>query len=148
MGKHRIDVRVQTTAGRQAVYALLLDGASWPVWGPFDAFELERPGDDELAGVGAIRVFRAGRITSREQVVELVPDQRLGYELLSGLPLRDYRANVDLDPVNGGTAIHWHSSFDPRWPGTGWLYQMTLVRFIQRCAEGLAAHAAKTGSQR
>jgi hypothetical protein len=27
-------------------------------------------------------------------------------------------------------------------PGTGWLYRRTLERFIQRCADGLAAQAA------
>jgi hypothetical protein len=39
------------------------------------------------------------------------------YELLSGLPIRDYRAGVTLAPAaEGGTAIRWRSSFRPGFP--------------------------------
>ncbi|GAB3980315.1 SRPBCC family protein [Plantactinospora veratri] len=101
-----------------------------------------RPG--RAGGVGAIRIFRTGWLTSRERVVERVPDRRFSYELLSGLPLRDYRADVDLTPERGGTSIRWHSTFAARVPGTGWLYRRALHRFIGQVAAGLAAHAAAT----
>ncbi|MGY0232260.1 SRPBCC family protein [Longispora urticae] len=139
----RIDVRVATTADPATVHALLRDGRTWPEWSPIGSFTLERPAADEPEGVGAVRVFRTGRATSRERVAELVPDRRLGYELLSGLPLRGYRANVDLTPTPTGTEIRWHSTFRPKVPGTGWLYRLALRVFIRRCAEGLAAHAAR-----
>jgi hypothetical protein len=35
---------------------------------------------------------------AREEIVELIPDRRLSYVLLSGYPFRDYRADVDLEP--------------------------------------------------
>jgi hypothetical protein len=144
MGRQHVDVRVSTPAGPDAVYALLRDGATWPAWSPIGSFELERPAEGEPEGVGAIRAFRTGRITSRERVAELVPDRRFGYELVSGLAIRDYRADVDLDSTDGGTTIHWHSTFHAKLPGTGWLYRRTLGRFIQKCALGLATHAVGT----
>ncbi|MEE6262417.1 SRPBCC family protein [Plantactinospora sonchi] len=144
MGRQQIDVRTRTAAGPATVYALLVDGAGWPSWSPLDTFTLESPGADEPEGVGAIRVFRTGRVTSRERVVERVPGRRFSYELLSGLPLRDYRADVDLTPDGTGTTIRWHSSFTARVPGTGWLYRRALDRFIRRCAEGLASRAAQS----
>jgi hypothetical protein len=137
-----IDVRVPTTAAPSAIYELLCDGATWPTWSPLGSFELMRPGADAREGVGAIRVFRTGRVTSTERVAELVPDTRFGYELVSGLAIRDYRADVDLSTANGVTMIHWHSSFRPKPAGTGWLYRRTLSRFIERCAHGLANAAA------
>ncbi len=85
-------------------------GATWPVWSPIESFELEQEGPDGGESLGAIRVFRTGRATSREEIVELEPDRRFSYALLSGLPLRGYRADVDLEPRDGGTAIHWHST--------------------------------------
>jgi hypothetical protein len=141
MGRHKIDAEANTTADAHAVYELLRDGATWPTWSPLGSFELERPGPEEREGLDAIRVFRTGRVCSRELIVELQPDRRLSYELLSGLPLRGYRANVDLEPTATGTTIHWRSSFDAKIPGTGWFYRAVLGRFIQRVADGLAAYA-------
>lgn len=144
MARQTVDVTASSAARPSAVYALLRDGATWPAWSPIGSFELEAPGRDAPEGVGAIRVFRTGRVTSRERLVELVPDRRLAYELVTGLAIRDYRADVDLtarDGGDGGTEIRWHSSFTAKIPGTGWLYRRTLERFIRRCAEGLAAAA-------
>lgn len=144
MGRKYIDVKVPTGAPPDVIYRLLRDGATWPTWSPLGSFELESPGETEPEGLGAIRIFRTGRFASRERIVELVPDRRLSYELVSGLAIRDYRADVDLETERESTTIHWHSSFVPKVPGTGWLYRRTLSRFIQRCAAGLAERAATT----
>src|SRR5256885_1852918 len=61
---------------------------------------------------------------------------------LGPLALKDDRADVGIDPHDGGTSIQWRSTFHPKYPGTGWLYKVGLGRFIQRCVNGLAAHAA------
>ena len=145
MRRQYIDVRVETTARPAALYALLRDGSSWPVWSPIESFELERAGEGEKEGVGAVRVFRTGRITSREEIVELVPDRRLSYVLLSGLAIRAYRADVDLETGDGRTTIRWRSSFTSKVPGLGGVYRRALERFIRQCAEGLAAHAVRQG---
>lgn len=143
MNRQHIDVTATSAAAPDAVFALLADGATWPAWSPIGSFELERPAPGGDEGVGAIRVFRTGRTTSREEIVELVPDQRLSYILLSGLAIHDYRANVDLSPAaGGGTTIRWQSSFAAKLPGTGRLYRFALGRFIGRCATGLAAAAS------
>jgi hypothetical protein len=41
-------------ASASAVFALLKDSSSWPSWSMFVSSGLERPGDDDLQGVGAI----------------------------------------------------------------------------------------------
>nr|WP_158893756.1 SRPBCC family protein [Amycolatopsis anabasis] len=141
MVQKHIDVEVTTAAEPAVVYALLRDGSSWPVWSPLGSFELAREGSGEPEGLGAVRVFRTGRFTSWEEVVELVPDRRFSYALRHGLPLRGYRADVDLTPEGTGTRIRWHSSFRPGIFGTGWFYRWFLGRFIARMADGLAAHS-------
>lgn len=114
--RQHVQVEVRTSGDPATVYALLRDGASWPLWSPIESFELEWAGADEPEGIGAIRIFRRGRVTGRDQVAELVPDRRFGYRHLSGLPVRDYRATIDLDPDDGGTRIRWQVSFLPRLP--------------------------------
>ena len=143
MGPRRIEVTKHSAAAPDAVFALLADGNTWPRWSPIESFELERPGDPPPEGVGAIRVFRRGRTTGRDQIVEIVPGRRFGYASLSGLPVRDYRAFVELAPDGDGTTIRWQASFAPKVPGTGWLLERGLRRFLGECAAGVAAHAAR-----
>src|SRR5215203_2363884 len=72
MSRQRIEHTATSSAEPAAVYALLRAGATWPVWGPLDSFELERPGEDEPEGLGAVRLFRSGRVTGRDTIAELV----------------------------------------------------------------------------
>lgn len=147
MGHNTVDVRATSAASPAAIMALLTDGASWPSWSGHTSFELDEPatgdGPGGKEGVGAVRIFTKGKVASKERVIELVPDQRMGYELVSGLPLANYRAYVDLTPrPGGGTEIRWHATFNPMIPLTGWLYAYGLRSFIRRAANRLATKAA------
>jgi hypothetical protein len=146
MRRQYIDVQVHTQADAGTVYALLRDGATWPIWSPIDSFELERTGEQEPEGLGAIRIFNQGRVRGRDEVAELVPDRRFGYRHLSGVPVLDYRGDVDLEPDDHGTSIRWRTSFLPKVPGTGLFWRWGIGRFIRQSARGLAAHAAKRPS--
>jgi len=64
--------------------------------------------------------------------------------LLSGLPLRDYRADIDLRPGAEGTEIHWHTVFKSKVPGMGGLYRRGLAKATRKFVEGLAERAAAT----
>ncbi|MCW3013537.1 MAG: hypothetical protein JWO02_629 [Solirubrobacterales bacterium] len=132
-----------TSVPPEVVFARLVDGAQWPTFSPLGSFELERPGESEPEGVGAIRVFRTGTIASREEIVERVQDRRLAYVLLSGLPIRDYRAQVDLVPAGAGTTLHWRSSFTPKFPGTGWIFRIMIRRTLTPLVDGLTAPDAR-----
>jgi hypothetical protein len=142
MSRQRIEHTATTTADPATVYALLREGATWPVWGPLDSFELERPGEDEAEGLGAVRVFRSGRVTGRDTIAELVQDRRFSYTHVSNLPMKNYRADVDLEPAGDGTRIRWVSAFDPKLPGTGALLRRGLDGFVSKLANGLAEHAS------
>ena len=142
MARQRIEHTAVTAADPATVYALLRDGSTWPAWGPIDSFALARPGADEPEGVGAVRELRSGRVTGRDEIVELVPDRRLSYAHTSSLPVRDYRGDVDLEALPGGTRIRWTVAFDPKFPGTGPLVRRALDGFVAKLTEGLGRHAA------
>jgi polyketide cyclase/dehydrase/lipid transport protein len=148
MGRQRIEHHATTTADPATVYALLRDGATWPTWSPIESFELERPGADEPEGVGAVRLFRSGRVTGHDEIVELVPERRFSYAHSSNLPIRNYRGDVDIEPVAGGTTIRWVSAFDAKFPGTGWLLRRALDGFIAKLTDGLAQRAAAEAGAR
>jgi uncharacterized protein YndB with AHSA1/START domain len=131
-----IDVEERSSAPPERVWALLADAATWSRWAPFDRAEVE-VGE----GLGELRHFQRGRRTTRERVTVFEPPRRFGYELVSGIPIEDYRAEVTLTPADGGTAIRWHSTFRTKIPGTGRLVRRELQRFIERTAAGLAREA-------
>lgn len=145
MSRQHVEVRARSSATPAAVFALASDRPTWPSWSPIDSFELEKPGHPDRQGVGAIGALRTGKRTMREKVVEVVPDKRFGYELVSGLAIRDYRANVDLEPAaNGGTEIRWSASFVPKVPGTGRLYRKALTGALGKYASALAAASSSS----
>ena len=144
MKRHIAVGRATTPATPGALWALIEDVTTWTTWAPFEAAVLEEAGDDTPNGVGAIRRFERGRFTTRERVTEFLPERRLSYRLLSGLPLRDYEAHIDLERQGDLTFITWSASFRARIPGTGGLFrrgmQNLYTDFAQRL--GRAAVAA------
>ena len=143
MAEQVIERSATTSASPGAVYALLADGSTWPVWSPIDSFELIEPGDGSPEGLGAVRLFTTGRHKSRERVVVCEPAAAFSYELEKGLPLRDYRAVITLTPVRDGTRIEWRSTFRAKVPGTGWIYRRALDAFIGQTVDGLAHTATR-----
>lgn len=136
-----IDVKATSDAPPKAVFALLLDVSTWPRWGDWETAELEQPGAPDPNGVGAIRSF-IGKARTREQVVAVDQDRHLAYILLSGIPIRGYRADVRLAPTSaGGTEISWRSSFRSKIPGLTGLIERRLQAFIADTAVRLARAA-------
>jgi polyketide cyclase/dehydrase/lipid transport protein len=144
MGMQEIDVRQTSAASPSQLWALLDKSATWPRWTPIETFTLERPAGDD--GLGEIRLFKTGRVTVREEIVERRAERRLAYVLLGGLALRDYRAEIDLTPTGEGTAIRWHTTFRAKVPGAGWIYKRALEKVTREFVDGLAEHPGAAAS--
>lgn len=140
-----VAVRASSPAAPSDVFALLKDGSTWPRWSMFKAFELERAGDTDPLGVGAIRVFVSASRRAREEVVEMVEGRQLSYVLRSGMPFRGYRADVILSPrLEGGTQILWRAHFEVCRPGTGWFWKLVMWRVLGMTARQLADAATNS----
>ena len=89
-------------------------------WGPGVTVTMERLGEDDPNGVGAIRDINlpgpAPHI--REEVIAFEPNQRLAYRALSGTPFKDWCGEIEVAEHNGGTAIKWSLSCRSPIPGT------------------------------
>jgi Polyketide cyclase / dehydrase and lipid transport len=142
-GNIHVGGNANSRATPAAVFALLKDSSSWPRWSMFISSGMERPGDEDPDGVGAIRTFATRVSRTRELVTKLVPDRQLGYQLLSGFPFRNYHADVVLTPSGGGTRVNWTATFQCR-HGTGWFWRAFMNKVLSDLAKQLAAAAEKS----
>jgi len=142
MSHHVIEASAHSNASRDAVWALISDISTWQDWGTWSSTTIETPAPgDDPQGVGAVRRLRQAPVTNLERVTELVPGERLGYELVSGLPFENYRAQINLaDGADGGTEITWRAEFDVTAKVRGTVSRKLLERFypeiVQRLARG------------
>jgi hypothetical protein len=145
-GDYVYRVEARSTAPVEVVWPLLGAARRWHEWSFLTASRLEREGAPDPDGVGAVRKFTRYGVGSREEVVAWDPPHHLGYRILSGFPVRDYRADITLEAAGTGTRIEWAGSYSPRWPGTGRLLQAVLARMMQRFADDVARYADGRGS--
>lgn len=128
-------------APREVVWQVMTDHVRYARWGSAKTVTMERVGEPDPNGVGAVRVFHTGPSKVREEVVEFEPPVRMVYRLASGLPVRDYRSEMVLDEERSGsdvvTVLTWSSSFTPRLPLTGGLLRRVMASAVDRFAEGI-----------
>jgi hypothetical protein len=148
VGRWSFTSTVRCAAPVEVVWPLVGEAERWKDWSWMTRTFLLRPGVPAPDGVGARRRFGLGPGGSTEEVVAWEPPHHLGYVMVRGLPLRRYRADVDLRSDGGGTVITWRGTFDEVIPGSGALLRVALRRMtrgfavrVGRYAETLASGA-------
>lgn len=136
-----IEVFARSSAAPDAVWRLLVDATAWSDWTRIPHAVREREGTPAPDGVGSIRRLGLGRMGSREEVVAFEPPRHFAYILLTGMPVRNYRADVELTPDGAGTLIAWRARFWPQLPGTGLPLELFFRGTLTTFARGLARHA-------
>jgi uncharacterized protein YndB with AHSA1/START domain len=146
LGRYSYQVTARSAAVPEAVFAVLADGAGWSRWaGPLVRYSAWEPGAPEPAGgVGSVRLLGTRTFHSREEIVDSRPPELLAYAIRSGWPVKDYRAEVRLEPDGPGTLITWSGSFDALVPGTGPVVLALTRPMIAGFARRLA-HTAGAG---
>jgi hypothetical protein len=139
-------VVARAAAPVDAVWPLVAEANRWKEWSFLDRSDLVRTGVPHPDGVGAVRRFTRFGVGSREEVVAWEPPTHLGYTILSGFPVRDYRADVRLAPDGAGTGITWSVGFDERLPGTGRVTEAVLHRIVRGFANGVARYAERASA--
>ncbi len=143
-GQRSYEVRGRSVAPVGTVWPLIGEAHRWKDWSFLDRTDLVAVGEPLPDGVGAVRRFTSHGIGSREEVVVWDPPHHLGYVILSGFPVRHYRADVVLTPdgaATTGTLVTWSGTFDELVPGTGHLLELVLTRLMTRFVTGLTGYA-------
>ncbi len=132
-----IEAVARTSGSSAAVWALLADASTWARWGSWSKVEVEGGGQQ---GPGAVRVLVKAPFRVRERITAWVPNKRMAYELLDGMRVRRYTAEVTLEEaVQGGTIVRWRSTYDRAGPLTA-----LVLRFAVRDACKRIATAASS----
>ncbi|POM25253.1 Polyketide cyclase / dehydrase and lipid transport [Actinomadura rubteroloni] len=131
------ETSAMSTAPAAEIFKHLAVAAAWNSWGRFPTkVHRTRAGDGTGNGVGAVRKV----LLVRERVVTFDPPSHYGYVALAGLPLRNYRSDVYLEPRAGNTRIRWTAEFEPKVPGTGPVAQLVVDRMLTSFVRRLARH--------
>jgi|SRR5215218_5617837 len=106
----------EVAAPPETVFAVLTDHRGYAKITPLRKAELEREGESDPDGVGAIRRLSAVGPPMREEVLAYEPGRRFSYKLLSGLPTRDHVGTVELTASGDGTHVVYAVRTTPTLP--------------------------------
>lgn len=134
-----------STGSPQRVFDVLADIPNWSKWGgPLIMRSwVERPGDPPPGGVGAIRALGTKHVGSREEIAAYDPPRHLAYTILSGAPVRNYRADVTIAPDGTGSRITWEGSYQPAAGPAAPIVHFVMTRTVHRLVRGLARYAGE-----
>ena len=145
MGKLHVEAEQTIRAAPEIVWALVSDITTYPRWGPWREAGYRRPGDTSPRGPGAVYRLRSSRRyglrypVSVEKILDAEQEQHLAYTVIGGIPVRNYRADITLEPAAGGTRIRWTASWDRTLAGR--LVHRALRTVYPQIVAGLAAAA-------
>ncbi|NKZ10829.1 SRPBCC family protein [Mycolicibacterium septicum DSM 44393] len=100
-------------APRHIVYDVFADRESSGEYLPFRT-TLIRPGNTERQGVGAVHHISSGPFGIREEIVDLVPGERIQYRVVGGLPVRSHVGTITFTDHPQGTAVVYVMDSIPR----------------------------------
>jgi uncharacterized protein YndB with AHSA1/START domain len=103
----------------EVVFDTITDHRRYPEYTPIRRAELEREGESEPNGTGAIRALHIAGPPVREHVIAFDRPRLFTYELLSGLPLRDHVGTVTIEPDGTGSLMSYRVETTPTVPLAG-----------------------------
>lgn len=116
----------------EVVFDTITDHRRYSDYTPIRRAELEREGDSEPNGKGAIRVLHVAGPPMRERVIAFERPHLFTYELLSGLPVRDHIGTVTVDPAGSGSLMTYRVETTPTIPLAGPAFVAALKLSIGR----------------
>ena len=144
MGQLQVEAEGTTRAGPQIVWSLVSDANTYAKWGPWNDGGY-RPPSDGPSRKGSVQWFRYGRrTTSVEEILQVEEPRRVVYKVVSGLPVKNYRAEVTLTPTpSGGTSIRWAATWDQTFLGK--MVRRKLLQIYPEVVNALVAAADHQG---
>ncbi|MFX0578458.1 SRPBCC family protein [Nocardia nepalensis] len=120
----RVHACARVALPRSLVWEVLADHEGMSGWLPGIVAKLERPGQFEANGIGAVRSIGIPGVAVREEIIGHVPRRWLAYKAVSGIPLRSYCGEVLLSGDNHHTTVTWTLGCENR----SWVIEFALRR--------------------
>jgi hypothetical protein len=134
----------QAAAPPEVVFDVLTDHRRYTEITPLRRAELEREGERDPNGLGAIRVLSAlPGPPMREEIIGYERPSRFSYKILSGLPVRDHVGTVELRPAAGGTEITYAVKTTPTIPLAGPVFMAILKKAIRDLIAGVSKESER-----
>jgi uncharacterized protein YndB with AHSA1/START domain len=136
----------EIAAPAEVVFEVLTDHAKYSELTPLRKSELERQGETDPNGVGAIRKLTVVGPPMREEVIAYDAPSRFSYTVLSGLPVRDHVGTVELTPDGGGTKMVYAVRTHPTLPLVGFAVVAAVKQAIKGLIDGISKESERRAS--
>lgn len=137
----------EIAAPPETVFAVLVDHRRYAELTALRKSELEREGEGDPNGVGAIRKLTVVGPPLREEVIAFEPPSRFSYALLSGLPVRDHVGTVELSADgSGGTRMVYAVRTKPTLPVVGFAVIAVVKQGVKGLIDGIAKESERRGA--
>ena len=133
-------------AAPETVFDVLTDHRRYSELTPVRKSVLEREGEPDPNGVGAIRKLTLVGPPMREEVIAFERPSRFSYTVLSGLPVRDHVGTVLLEPAGNGTEVTYAIRTTPTVPVAGALVVAAIKQAITQLLDGVSAESERQGA--
>ena len=135
-----VEVERRFEASPAEVWKVYTDHAGWTSWAGLGRARLETEGQPDRNGVGAVRCFSTGGVSTFEEVLSFEPPKRMTYRVVrGGIPImKDHLGEVVLEPDGAGTRLIWRCRFDSSIPGFGTPMRWLVTGLFRRALAGLA----------
>lgn len=145
MAAYTLDTVIE--APRDVVYEVFADRERNGDWRPVPIpFRLKVAGTTERQGVGAVHFGGIGRVGVSEQITDLVPGERIVYELIKGLPVKRHIGTITFADDRNGTRVRYTMDSTPKIPIPSSLVALVLRGAITIMVSGARREAAKRAS--
>lgn len=141
-----MDFKFQVDAPREVVFEVMTDHAGYSEFTPLWRTKVEKEGEREPNGVGAVRAFKSLPVapTVREEIIAYDAPATMSYRLLSGLPLKDHVGTITLiEAADGTTELRYHVESDPAIPVAKFLPLALIRKAIRDLGNGIKAEAER-----
>lgn len=139
-----LTIRRRIDAPREAVFDTLTDARRYPDYTSIRRVEIERAGEGDANGRGAIRALHVVGPPVRERVIAYERARLFSFEVLSGAPMRAYLGTQTFESDGRGTLVSYRIEASPIVPGTG----LALVAGLRCAVELLFRLAAREAPRR
>jgi len=127
---HSIQQSVRVAASADRAWKVLMDHEGMSAWSGFKSVTLERAGETDRNGRGAVRRLASPLGATLEQVTCAEAPRLMRYRVIAGSPFVCHQGEIRLEPEGAATKITWTVRFRPKMPGTGALLARLFNRLL------------------